>query len=177
MCDVLRVLASLLNIIKISYVWKEIQCTQNKSQKISTGLKLTILSMSQNTSETQQKAEQQLKRFRSVLFPYLELFEKFSNRGYKNNRLYRAVTNVFNTATLDIFQMEQPIILGQDLKFFSTFLDGQVEKMVGDVLESWSGYFDYTQKLQNWVAAILDFFLCSGVQESVSRKDKMVKNA
>ena len=127
MCDVLRVLASLLNIIKISYVWKEIQCTQNKSQKISTGLKLTILvSMSQNTSETQQKAEQQLKRCRSVLFLYLELFEKFSNRGYKNNRLYRAVTNVFNTATLDIFQMERPIILGQDLKFFSKFLDGQV---------------------------------------------------
>ena len=126
MCDVLRVLASLLNIIKISYVRKEIQCTQNKSQKISTGLKLTILSMSQNTSETQQKAEQQLKRFRSVLFPNHELFENCSNRGYKNNRLYRAVTNVFNTATLDIFQMEQPIILGQDLKFFSKFLDGQV---------------------------------------------------
>ena len=126
MCDVLRVLASLLNIIKISYVWKEIQCTQNRSQKISTGLKLTILSMSQNTSETQQKAEQQLKRFRSVLFPNHELFEKCSNRGYKNNRLYRAVTNVFNTATLDIFQMKQPIILGRDLKFFSKFLDGQV---------------------------------------------------
>ena len=53
----------------------------------------------------------------------------------------------------------------------------KVEKMVGDVLESSSGYFDYTQKLQNWIAAILDFFLCSGVQESVSRKDKMVKNA
>ena len=52
MCDVLRVLASLLNIVKISYVRKEIQCTQNKSQKISTGLKLPILSMSQNTSET-----------------------------------------------------------------------------------------------------------------------------
>ena len=40
-----------LNIIKISYVGKEIQCTPNKSQKISTGLMSTILSMSQNTSE------------------------------------------------------------------------------------------------------------------------------
>ena len=173
MCDVLRVLASLLIIIKISYVWKEIQCTPNKSQKISTGLKPTILSMSQNTSEKQQKAEQQLKRFRSVLFPNHELLEKCSNRGYKNTRLYRAVSNVFNTATLDIFQMGQPIILGQVFGWPRM----KVEKMVGDVLESWSGYFDDTQKLQNWVAAILDFFLCSEVQESVSRKDKMVKNA
>ena len=128
MCDVLRVLASLLNIIKISYVWKEIQCTTNKSQTISTGLKPTILSMSQNTSEKQQKAEQQLKHFRYVLFRNHELFEKCSNRGYKNTRLYIAVTNVFNTTTLDIFQMGQPIlgkVFGQPSM--------KVEKMVGDV--------------------------------------------
>ena len=173
MCDVLRVLASLLNIIKISYVWKEIQCTPNKSLKISTGLKPTILSTSQNTSEKQQKAEQQLKRFRSVLFPNHELFEKCSNRGYKNTRLYRAVTNVFNTATLDIFQMGQPIILGQVFGWPSM----KVEKMVGDVLESWSGYFDYTQKLKNWGRHLGFFSMLWGMQESVSRKDKMVKNA
>ena len=28
----------------------------------------------------------------------------------QNTRLYIAVTNVFNTATLDIFQMGQPIL-------------------------------------------------------------------
>ena len=48
----------------------------------------------------------------------------------------------------------------------------KVEKMVGDVLESWSGYFDYTQKLQNWVAAILDFFYALGCKKVCPEKTK-----
>ena len=43
----------------------------------------------------------------------------------------------------------------------------KVEKMVGDVLESWSGYFDYTQKLQNWV-----FFYALGCQKVCPEKTK-----
>ena len=54
--------------------------------------------------------------------------------------------NVFNTATLDIFQMEQPIILGQDLKFFSKFLDGQVWRLKRCLVMFYirRRYFDYT---------------------------------
>ena len=59
-------------------------------------------------------------------FPTTSSSKNAQIEATKKTRLYRAVTNVFNTATLDIFQLGQPIILGQDLKFFSKFLDGEV---------------------------------------------------